>query len=318
MPTAPRFSDIEEDAKNSEGLDVKSAASGAVALWTTVVGGGEGEGAAVEFGSTTHGREHDLDTGALDADVDKADVEGDSRGIEREGVLRNDSTGGISDSNSSGSSGAEELDSANTAAAVDPAIIPGNTKPGVKITTSDESSSSNDCGGGSNADKTIARNTSAQVDMTAKKNGGKNSQPPRGPAGRFFGMIKAGVGGKRKAEAAAAAVEAAVKEEQAAATAAAAAAAAAAAEVEARKKKNKETALGEDGLPDWSVLTTKIGGLKEEMHTFEASCFVENDDTDTQVTAGSNVVFYCSSSCCCNIIVASRQSRVRQWDVTPR
>lgn len=45
----------------------------------------------------------------------------------------------------------------------------------------------------------------------------------------------------------------------------------------------REVVLGEDGLPDWSVLTTRVGGLAKEIYAFKASCFVENDETDTQV-----------------------------------
>lgn len=45
----------------------------------------------------------------------------------------------------------------------------------------------------------------------------------------------------------------------------------------------REVVVGEDGLPDWSVLMRRVGGLAQETGSFTASCFVENDETDTQV-----------------------------------
>lgn len=41
--------------------------------------------------------------------------------------------------------------------------------------------------------------------------------------------------------------------------------------------------LREDGLPDWTVLTDRVGGLAQQTSNYELLCFIENDDTDTQV-----------------------------------
>ncbi|CAM9555140.1 unnamed protein product [Pylaiella littoralis] len=48
------------------------------------------------------------------------------------------------------------------------------------------------------------------------------------------------------------------------------------------KKEVAEVVLREDGLPDWSVLTNRIGGLAQQGGSFELLCFIDNHDTDTQ------------------------------------
>lgn len=49
--------------------------------------------------------------------------------------------------------------------------------------------------------------------------------------------------------------------------------------------------LGADGMPEWSVLTDRVGGLAQQTGLFELMCFVENQDTDTQVRC-SKVQFW--------------------------
>ena len=45
--------------------------------------------------------------------------------------------------------------------------------------------------------------------------------------------------------------------------------------------------LREDGQPDWSVLTDRVGGLAHQTAGFELMCFVDNSETDTQVRGDS-------------------------------
>lgn len=44
--------------------------------------------------------------------------------------------------------------------------------------------------------------------------------------------------------------------------------------------------LREDGQPDWSVLTNRVGGLAQQTAAFELLCFIDNGETDTQVKKG--------------------------------
>lgn len=41
--------------------------------------------------------------------------------------------------------------------------------------------------------------------------------------------------------------------------------------------------LREDGQPDWSVLTDRVGELAHQTAGFELMCFIDNSETDTQV-----------------------------------
>ena len=42
--------------------------------------------------------------------------------------------------------------------------------------------------------------------------------------------------------------------------------------------------LRDDGQPDWSALTDRVGGLAQQTAGFELMCFIDNSETDTQVT----------------------------------
>lgn len=55
--------------------------------------------------------------------------------------------------------------------------------------------------------------------------------------------------------------------------------------------------LGEDGLPDWSILTRRVVRLAKEAPGFKAAFFLENEDTDTQAGHDRATLAHENTSC---------------------